>query len=282
MKIVQSIIGTAFAILLSVNVVTSQSKAFEQNEKLGRGINLGNALEAPNEGEWGVTLEESYFELIAEKGFNSIRVPIRWSAHTQNSTPYIIQESFFERIDWVIEKAFENDLLVIINIHHFEELFSNPEGEKEKFLQIWTQISDRYKDYSDSLLFEILNEPHDQLTAEKWNIFFAEALSIIRSSNPARTVIIGLAEYGGTSALNKLVLPQNEDNLILSVHYYNPFHFTHQGAEWVGGSNVWLGTKWENTIPERFQIENEISSIITYSQNNDIPVSKFKLISEEL
>jgi hypothetical protein len=61
--------------------------AFEQNVHLGRGVNLGNALEAPKEGEWGVTLREEYFHLIAEAGFDSVRIPIRWSAHAALTEP---------------------------------------------------------------------------------------------------------------------------------------------------------------------------------------------------
>ena len=51
------------------------------NQKIGRGINLGNALEAPNEGDWGVVLQPDYFKAIAQAGFNSVRIPIRWSNH---------------------------------------------------------------------------------------------------------------------------------------------------------------------------------------------------------
>ncbi len=68
--------------------------AAEINERLGRGINLGNALEAPAIGGWGVVLEEEYFRLIKEKGFSSVRIPIRWSAHAQANPPYTIDEDF--------------------------------------------------------------------------------------------------------------------------------------------------------------------------------------------
>ncbi|MBS3770990.1 MAG: hypothetical protein KGY69_12130, partial [Bacteroidales bacterium] len=74
-------------VALNVQCSNSQSpepnKAEKQNQRLGRGINLGNALEAPSLGEWGVELKEEYFEMISEKGFNSVRIPIRWNAHTK-------------------------------------------------------------------------------------------------------------------------------------------------------------------------------------------------------
>jgi endoglucanase len=56
--------------------------------------NLGNALEAPNEGEWGVTLQEAYFELIRNAGFNYLRIPIKWSAHALTAAPYTIDTVF--------------------------------------------------------------------------------------------------------------------------------------------------------------------------------------------
>jgi len=100
--------------------------AFTQNAKLGRGINFGNALEAPNEGEWGVTLKSEYFDLTKTAGFTSVRIPIRWSAHAATNAPYTIANSFLQRIDWAIDQALTRKLAVVINIHHYEEIMINP------------------------------------------------------------------------------------------------------------------------------------------------------------
>src|SRR5438105_922584 len=54
--------------------------ASEQAAQLGRGINFGDALDAPNEGEWGWVLQESYFDVAQQAGFRTIRLPVRWSA----------------------------------------------------------------------------------------------------------------------------------------------------------------------------------------------------------
>ena len=128
---------------------------FEQNIALGRGINLGNVLEAPNEGEWGVVLKAEWFTFIKNAGFNSVRIPIKWSAHTIDEDPFTINEEFFSRVDWAIEQALKNDLMVIINMHHYDEIFVTPAQESEKFLSIWEQISLRYKNQPKELLFEI-------------------------------------------------------------------------------------------------------------------------------
>ncbi len=75
--------------------------AFSRNRKLGRGINMGNMLEAPSEGSWGPSLKEEYFRMIADKGFNSVRIPVRWSAQgrADKTVPYTISDEFFQRAD---------------------------------------------------------------------------------------------------------------------------------------------------------------------------------------
>jgi aryl-phospho-beta-D-glucosidase BglC (GH1 family) len=257
---------------ISFSQSTDSTKAMIQNARIGRGVNLGNALEAPSLGAWGVELQEEYFKLIAEKGFNSVRVPIRWNAHASYNSPYTINEAFFDTVDWVIENSMKNGLYVIINFHHYEALYDDPDGEKQRFLKLWEQVCNRYAAYSDSLIFEILNEPHGNLTAPKWNSLLAEAYTFIRNLQPDRTLIVGVAEYGGIGGLSKLQLPAEDDNIILTVHYYNPFHFTHQGAGWVSGSDAWLGTKWGNTISERQTVQNEMQAVVEFSETHNIPV----------
>lgn len=100
-----------------------------------------------------------------------------------------------------------------------------------------------------------------------------EAVEKIRKTNPNRTILIGLANWGGPGSLNQLVLPANETNIILSFHYYNPFQFTHQGAEWVQGSNAWLGTKWEGTQTEKNSIINEFNSVVSWAASKNIPIN---------
>jgi endoglucanase len=96
-------------------------------------------------------------------------------------------------------------------------------------------------------------------------------LSLIRTKNPDRIVMMGTAEWGGLSGIGHIELPDDQ-NLILTVHYYNPFTFTHQGAEWSEGSDAWLGTKWNDTETERETIMNEFRAAVRFSEENNIPV----------
>ena len=137
---------------------------FQQNHKIGRGVNLGNALEAPNEGDWGVVLEEEYFDLIKEAGFNSVRIPVRWSSHAEEKAPYTISPAFFERVDWAVEQALSRGLVVVLNMHHYLELMEDPLEHQERFLALWRQIAEHYKAQPEGLFFEPLNEPNGTLS----------------------------------------------------------------------------------------------------------------------
>jgi len=242
---------------------SARAAAFELNRRLGRGVNLGNALEAPREGEWGVVLKEAYFQLIN---------PIRWSAHADPVEPYTIAASFFERVDWAVEQALSRGLLAVINVHHYEELMQDPGPHAERLLALWKQIAERYRDYPPELLFEILNEPSGKLDAVEWNRLLEEAIGAIRETNPDRAIIVGPAFWNSVYSLRLLKLPEEDDRLIVTVHYYNPFQFTHQGAEWVDGSEPWLGTTWQGTSAQENGVIKDLDVAASWGKENDRPI----------
>lgn len=155
-------------LLLIGFVLNAQNRqhAFDVNKRLGRGINYGNMFEAPSEAEWGNPWKPQYAKMIAELGFRHVRIPIRWepSARSSATAPYTINPAFLNRIKQVIDSALNNNLYVIINMHHHDLLIENPDGQKARFLAQWKQISSFFKDYPESLLFEILNEPNGKIT----------------------------------------------------------------------------------------------------------------------
>jgi endoglucanase len=232
---------------------------------LGRGINLGNMLEAPNEGEWGLFVEEKYFELIQEAGFDFVRLPVRWNTHAEMEWPYTIDPAFFARVDEVVAWALERDLAVIIDFHHYEEMAWDPWSHQGRFIGIWQQVAEHYKEYPDRVLFELLNEPNDRLNASLWNQYLREALGVVRETNPTRDVVIGPVNWNAYDWVSTLDAPDDE-HLIVTFHYYLPFEFTHQGAEWVGeDAQPWVGTSWDATDAEKAEVTAHFDSVADWA-----------------
>lgn len=239
----------------------------------GRGINLGNALEAPNEGEWGVTLEADYFRAIKEAGFDSIRLPVKWSNHAEQSAPYTIDAKFFARVDWAVDEALSNGLQVVLNVHHYGEMDENPDAHRARLVGLWEQIAAHYKDKPTTLAFELLNEPHDKLTASKWNDILVEALAAVRKTNPTRMVVVGPVAWNAIGELKSLELPESDRNLVVTVHYYGPFAFTHQGAHWIDPkTRPPVGTPWKGTEAECSAITKELDTAAAWGLKHRRPI----------
>jgi endoglucanase len=242
---------------------------------LQRGINLGNMLEAPNEGEWGLFVQEEYFDLIKEAGFDFVRLPVRWFAHTKDighddgDIGHEITPEFFARVDEVVGWALERNLKIIIDFHHYDELMSNPNAEQ--FLFMWRQIAEHYQGYPPEVMFELLNEPTGNINAPLWNIYIHDALRLIRNSNPTRDVIFGPVNWNAYDWISILDVP-NDEHIIVTFHYYLPFQFTHQGAEWVEGSDPWVGTTWDATEAERAEITRHFDSVADWAQRHNVRI----------
>jgi len=262
--------GLLEAVIAPEKTVTD---AFSINKLIGRGVNIGNALESPSEGEWGITVQEEYFQLIKDAGFNSIRLPISWSTHALSEKPYTIDVNFFNRIDWAVKNTLSRKMAIVVNVHHYRELYKDPNGHKERFIALWKQIAEHYKDYPNTLIFELLNEPEGNLKATEWNAILKEALTTVRESNPNRMVVIGPDNWNDIRRLDTLELPKEDRNIIVTAHYYLPFHFTHQGAHWAGEvSQEWLGTKWTGSDEEKQAIRKDFDNAAEWGKKNNRPI----------
>lgn len=197
-----------------------------------RGVNLGDHLEAPR--KWGgVEVRAEEFTRMKEEGFDHVRVPVGWHQYCGPGPEYKLEPEIFERVDFAVSNALKNKLAVMINLHHFRRMDTNPAAATAQFSAIWRQVAAHYRDYPDTLVFELLNEPHNQATTALMNPIYARVIAEIRETNPRRTLVAEPGGWGSVSELNNLVLPP-DDNLLVSVHCYEPFFFTHQGASWTG------------------------------------------------
>lgn len=237
---------------------------------VARCINLGNMLEALQEGGWGLRVERDYLTTIAGAGFDTVRIPIRWSTHAAAEPPYAIDPAFFARIDEVVGWALADGLNVIINVHHYEEMMNDPAGHFPRLRALWAQIAERYAGYPPALMFELLNEPFGALTPLLWNEYAADLIARIRQTNPRRTLIVGGAWWNGLEGLRQLRLPDDPD-LLATFHYYLPFEFTHQGAEWSAETSGLSGLTW-GTDAERLELESDIRLAAAWAVHNRRPL----------
>ncbi len=239
---------------------------------LHRGMNLGNMLEAPKEGDWGLWVRPEYLGLIRQAGFDFVRLPIRWSAHAESGAPYTIDPSFFGRVDEVVGWALQNHLPIILDFHNYGELMADPPANRERFLAIWRQIATHYKSYPPQVMFELLNEPNDWLNASTWNEYARDALSVVRTTNPSRVVILDSPENAYYGWINTLEVP-NDLHVMVTFHYYEPFRFTHQGADWLGmDTSSWLGTTWTGTNAEKAAIESNFDEVAAWAARQHVRI----------
>lgn len=241
------------------------------NARLGKGINLGNALDAPTEGDWGVTLKADYFRRIADSGFTSVRIPARFSGHALAAGPYTIDTEFMNRVAWAVDEALKNKLLVVLDMHHYDALMAKPVAEFPRFLSMWKQIAKRFGDYPPELLFELVNEPRERLDAPTWNGILSIVIDTLRAAQPRRALVVGTTPWGGIAGLGELSLP-SDTNLIVAVHYYEPHNFTHQGASFETGADEWLGTLWRATPAQRAFMDQDLDYVRDWAREHDRPV----------
>ncbi len=218
--------------------------AFTQNKRIGRAVNIIGYDPFWKSME-NARFQAEHFKIIKDGGFSAVRVNIHPFRFMDKEDNYQLPPSWFDKLDWVLENALAQDLMVILDFHEFNSMAENPEEKKEIFLSFWEQLAPHCKYLPSNVVFELLNEPNRKLTPELWNVFLKEALAIVRKTNPDRTVIIGPGYWNQIPHLKELELPEDDRNIIVTIHYYSPHSFTHQGAPWAGEeAQSWIGKPW--------------------------------------
>jgi endoglucanase len=213
-------------------VTNLNSAAHLAARRFMRGVNLGNYLEAPPGQNWGASYTTNDFVWIRTEGFDHVRLPIAWQHHTGPAPDYTLSNSIFAKADFLVTNALNRGLGALVNIHHFDDFTTDPAAWTNKFYAIWRQVAAHYASQPSALAFELINEPKDAATTAVLNPIHAEAIRQIREISPARTLFVGPGQWNSITELGNLRLPDTDENLIVTVHCYDPFLFTHQGASW--------------------------------------------------
>lgn len=177
------------------------------------------------------------FEDIRSLGVDCTRLYIRFEEYSSGKPDYIIPDWLWKNIDDAVAWCTELKMYMIIDFHNDCDGDSKTRPDVEKVLtKIWPQIASRYKDSSEYIIYEIMNEPHfrsGNLEADisKWNKIQGKILKLIRTIDTKHTVIVGAESWNSVTALLKLP-DYKDDNIIYNFHDYTPMLFSHQGASW--------------------------------------------------
>lgn len=260
----------AFALAIACSPGPDADARPIQKLPFSRCLNLANALEAPKEGEWGYTIRLEDIARIRAAGFDGVRIPVRWDAHTGPGPEYRIDPVFFARVDQVVGEALSQRLAVVLDVHHFNALSEDPQGQTAHFLAIWRQIAARYKARDQRLMFEILNEPNGPLmTHSEVERLNAAALAEIRQVDKRRLVIFGGTQWNAIEGLAGLT-PPDDPHLAVTVHYYAPHNFTHQNASWLKDPPRW-DREWGNP-DDRATVRRDVAKAAAWARERRLPL----------
>lgn len=259
---------------LLAGLASAQSSAFtpvdpfDQIKTMARGVNVIGYDPLWRDFD-RARFKERHFQRIHDGGFQTLRVNLQAISHMDEANR--LDPAWLKTLDWVVNNALANHLTIILDEHDYNVCGKGAETCKPKLMAFWQQIAEHYQDAPASVLFEILNEPNTQLTAEVWNDWIKQALAIIRKSNPTRNVVIGPAAWNNIHSLDKLELPENDRQIIVTVHYYLPMSFTHQGASWVKSSANLSGVTW-GTDAEKQKVNDDFAGVQQWSKAKKRPI----------
>jgi len=193
-------------------------------------------------------------DTISNGGFNAIRIPVTW--YKVLDSDFIIREDWLARVTEVVNYAEANNMYIIINSHHDEEIFKftndSVNNSLIKFERVWAQIAVQFKNYNERLIFEALNEPRTRGSEKEWqggssaehsnlNKHYKVFVDTVRASggnNDKRILMVNTyAASAEQAAMNGLVVPADTapKKIIVSIHAYTPFNYAHENP----GDSTW-------------------------------------------
>ncbi len=262
--------------------------ALEATRLMGNGINLGNTLEACDnnvgiktntplsyETHWGQPkTTQAMIDGMKAAGFDTIRIPVAWMTNATHlyEGDYTIDADYMDRVEEVVRYARKAGMYVIINDHWdggWYGMFGSESAETralamEAYKGMWQQIAERFRDYSDYLIFEsaneelggrfdensplycsdsvvtYLNDDERYALTNEINQTFVDVVRATGGNNATRFLLIaGYSTDINQTCDDRFQMPKDtvDSKLMVSVHYYDPWSYC-------GASSAVSATKW--------------------------------------
>lgn len=239
-SIIKTIMAVCGCILLASACKTKEPEEFV----IKRGTNLSHWLSQSGArgDERAARVTEADIKRISELGFDHVRIPIdevQFWDENGNKLP-----EAWDLLTNALDNCRKYGLRAIVDLHtirshHFNAafagmknaLFEDPAAQ-DKLIDMWYQLSDALKDYSTGwVAYEFMNEPVAD-EHEQWNVIVEKVHKALREREPERTLVIGSNMWQSVSTMKYLRVPEGDQHIILSCHFYEPMVLTHYTAGW--------------------------------------------------
>ena len=262
------LLGLLFSMSLAAVAANQPLTPEEQVAQMKRGVNIVGYDPLWQDAS-KARFKLRHFKIIKDGGFDTVRLNLY--GFRQMDEKLVLNPRWFATLDSLVDEAVKQGLHVILDMHDYERCHENVSRCRGQILAFWKQVAGHFKDAPPQVMFELLNEPNLAMN-DHWNDVLAENLALVRKTNPTRNVLIGPAFWNNISWLDKLKLPAADRHIIVSVHYYEPHRFTHQGATW--GEPEWRnlsGIRWGS--PEDYaKIERDFDVAQAWARKESRPV----------
>ena len=196
-----------------------------------KGVNLTNWFQAENAKQIQFTkYTKQDFVRIKGLGCDVVRLPINLHFMTNGTPNYTIDPLFFDFMDQVVDWAEELQMHLLLDNHTFDPNANTEPSVEGILLKVWPQMAEHYKNRSDYIYYEVLNEPHG-ITTALWCQIQLKVINAIRAIDTKHTIVVGPSGFNSYNELKNMPV-YSDNNLIYTFHFYDPFMFTHQGATW--------------------------------------------------
>lgn len=278
--------------------------AIRMARSLGWGWNLGNHFDTgantdsngkpidfqkPQWGFWdGAKPTEALYKNLAKMGVKTIRIPVTWGVWQANDGQYTIDASYMAEVEKNVKWALSAGQYVVLNTHHdeyWQDIInavvntSLNASIEERLTKTWTQIANHFRDYNEHLIFETMNEVHDDSWGWKggynytpvykmmneWNKVCVDAIRATGGNNETRWIGIPGFCASPSFTLGKLTIPNNDSRIMVAVHCYDPFNFCTEGTV-----QKW-GHKYKGNDSDEKQIKNLFDNLYAEYVAKGIP-----------
>lgn len=207
--------------------------AFSSNAQtpFNKGVNLTGWFQVNSPGEIQFTkYTKQDLVNIKSLGCDVIRLPISLHEMSSGSPDNTLNPLFFSFLDSVVTWSEQLQMYLILDDHSFDPSVNTSPTVETILKKVWPQMAAHYKDRSNYILYEILNEPHG-ISTQSWGIIQKNVIDAIRLVDTKHTIVVGGSGYNTYSELQNLPV-YSDTNLLYTFHFYDPFMFTHQGTTW--------------------------------------------------